>query len=191
MQVIDEQYADLRCYVEKDLHEHVRAPQCCPCCDLLVDLCKWGYYERWVIGRCEHPKCCLIKVRRFRCPVCEKTISLLPGFAQPHHQMSNDLIEDFVLNRQTAQLLRYKDLWEQMLRRFSRWKEHLLSIIGYGLGRSPPVHASSKQVLVWLWQGCGKSFNNATARLTKGFYSSVFGQYRCHKPTQIGEDSPI
>jgi hypothetical protein len=178
---------DLAAYEQKQSHLQVRAPEICPCCHKAGTLAKWGYYLRWVIGACATLDFRKIKVRRFLCRSCRHTISVLPGFAQPKHQMSNALIEDFMLSKATLQVERYEPIWKKMLRRLARFRDKLLRIVGFGLGRAPPVEAMTLDVLLWLWQSCGQDLNKATACLTKRFHCSVFGQYRCHEAAQIGE----
>lgn len=65
-----------------------------PHCRRIKTLCALGYYVRNLsrlgAGALQ------LSVRRFRCCVCRKTVSLLPAFAQPYRFVQNHTIEYFV-----------------------------------------------------------------------------------------------
>jgi len=58
----------------------------CPICNDQVNLIKNGFYHRNVIDKDNLVYC--LAIRRFVCPHCGKTVSLLPDFLMPYFQSS-------------------------------------------------------------------------------------------------------
>ena len=67
------------------------APTRCPYkdCHMPVKLKKHGYYRRYLILRGFEG---YIRIRRYRCPVCGRTVSMLPSFCVPGFQYGADVI---------------------------------------------------------------------------------------------------
>jgi hypothetical protein len=65
--------------------EYPEAPQRCPHkdCGMPVRLKKHGFYKRYVLTGTFRG---MIRVRRYKCPVCGRTVSVLPAFCLPHFQ---------------------------------------------------------------------------------------------------------
>jgi hypothetical protein len=67
------------------------APKRCPHkgCHMPVELKKHGYYKRYLIlgGFAGY-----IRIRRYICPVCGKTVSMLPSFCIPGFQYGADVV---------------------------------------------------------------------------------------------------
>lgn len=74
------------------------APERCPFkdCKMPVKLQKHGYYSRFFISKSFFGK---IYIRRYICPVCGRTVSMLPMFCIPRFQYSSDdiinILRDF------------------------------------------------------------------------------------------------
>lgn len=63
------------------------APKRCPFkdCSMPVELKKHGYYKRFFISRYFSG---ILYIRRYICPICGKTVSMLPVFCLPYFQYS-------------------------------------------------------------------------------------------------------
>ena len=119
MQVIAEGYEEVEPYVEGELHRQVRGPCSCPKCEAFGTLSVLGYYWRYVFSLCS-PSEFLIGVRRFRCSACAVTVSMLPAFAQPHHHLGNDILDELVSGDIPPSLQRHTDMFTGMVKRFGR-----------------------------------------------------------------------
>jgi hypothetical protein len=162
MQLIAEGYEDVESYVEGQLHRQVRRPCHCPRCEA------YGSFG----------------VRRFRCSGCAVTVSLLPAFAQPHHHLSNDILDAFVSGKIVPSLQRHTDIFSGMVKRFGRFRQRLFSETGLGFGRDPPQkEVPDLETIKWLWNQNQKSFRLTTNNLIRHYRCTVFGKYSCHQPT--------
>ena len=78
-------------------------PSHCPQCDAKQPLKAHGFYTRTIIDTAfDGP----IRVRRYLCAACRRTVSLLPGFALPYLRSSLSVIALFLI----ARLLQVKTL---------------------------------------------------------------------------------
>lgn len=184
MQVISELYEDPEAYVSGELHGQVRPPSCCPRCQRQGSLGSLGYYRRYVLFRGAEAAV-RIPVRRFRCKSCSVTVSVLPVFAQPHHLLGNDVLDDILAGRVDPQRNWFAvTLFKGMLKRFGRFRERLYAVLGLGFGRDPPeTSAPDQDHLRWLWLKNQSKFSTATQNLVRHYRCTVFGRYRCHEPT--------
>lgn len=154
-------------------------PLRCPNCRVRGSLAALGYYERWLSDGDGRPA--KIAIRRFRCRVCHRTVSLLPDFAQPYRLVRNAAIEryfggDVVAGEVQRSLYLLRCYW----RRFITWLPRLSRAVGAHLGLSPPVSQPRK----W-WDfliGATGNLARATCRLVAEVRVTVFGQYWCHQP---------
>ena len=62
-------------------------------CMVPVKMKKHGFYRRYVISRMF---CGIIYIRRYICPCCGRTVSMLPSFLLPQFQYSIPYIVDFI-----------------------------------------------------------------------------------------------
>lgn len=79
-------------FSRKNDHIFPSSPNKCPFpeCHMPVKLKKHGYYSRYIISKSFSG---LIYIRRYICPVCGKTVSMLPMFCIPQFQYSgSDII---------------------------------------------------------------------------------------------------
>ncbi|MDD5198923.1 MAG: DUF6431 domain-containing protein [Terrimicrobiaceae bacterium] len=168
-------------YFSNEKQRSMRPPSPCPHCNSKQVLRALGYYDRDV-SRLNEKGYVRISVRRFRCIVCGKTVSLLPSFAQPYRIVLNATIQAFA-----AGDIYHPDVewWIIYLRRY--WKRFcfwlpLLRQSVPGIGLSPPSEDAAaywRQVVIW-----AGSLSSATARLTSDFQITLFGRYRCHVPNR-------
>jgi hypothetical protein len=127
----------------------------------------------------------LIFVRRFLCCSCQKTVSLLPSFAQPYRFVQNCTIESYVQgNPFSDEVTRHLDLLSQYWKRFRRWLPELERTLGHALERAPPRDPNAA------WRFLLEDHDDlglTTQNLVTAFQVTLFGRYRCHHPNRRGE----
>lgn len=167
-------------YERENAQLQVGRPKDCPNCEKCVGMLALGYYSRWVSSSSRR-KVTLITIRRFRCPACHLTTSMLPDFAQPYRLVGTDMVDEYlagsrgcdVVNVWSEHLVRYQRRFDDRLPETRR----VLSAV-YGL-------AELSRVAVDLWEEIRRYFGGArmlTARLAGETRMTVFGLYRCHHP---------
>ena len=124
-------------YVQQNFHQRMRAPEECPQCHRYHRFQAHGYYERFATDRMG--KVLRIRVRRFLCTHCARTLSCLPYFLQPYRLISNPTMEAFMLGEgQRLDVQRQAGLLQRYRQRFvSGWKT-LAQLLGNLFGRAPP-----------------------------------------------------
>ena len=167
----------------EECEKQIRPPIRCPHCRRTKTLWALGYYVRNLsrLG----PGALHLSVRRFRCHVCGKTVSLLPSFAQPYRFVQNSTIEYFARGVPFSdEVARHLVLLSQYWRRFSRELSGLERTLGHALGRAPP--RDPKEAWDFLLSHY-YDLNTATQTLTSLFQITLFGRYRCHRPNRPEE----
>jgi hypothetical protein len=180
MQLICPTRLDAEEYVATDAHLHMRRPASCPHCRKQKVLRALGFYARSVTVA-SSSRLASIKVRRFRCLQCKRTVSMLPSFAQPYRLVCNITIGRFF----DGQSLKTESLrWDYLLcrywRRFNNWLPDLISIVGRVPGLPMP-ESTTKGSWRALTEAYGK-FDRTTQILVRQFRITAFGRYRCHGP---------
>ena len=165
-------------YVAEGFHKRMRPPAECPHCSRSKSLLALGYYSRNLsrIGL----GALLILVRRFWCSFCNKTVSLLPSFAQPYRFVQNRTIETYVRGHPLPdEVIRHLDLLSQYWNRFCGWLPEIERTLGHAPVRAPP----RDPFLAWglLVAGHG-GLASTTQKLVTTFQITPFGRYRCHRP---------
>jgi len=183
MQLICPILIDAERFVSEERHRQMRPPHDCPHCGRHGALWALGYYARHlsILSRRDTLR---LKVRRFRCRWCRKTVSLLPWFAQPYRLIQNETIHRFA-TRQRGHLdvLHWTPLLVRYWRRFERWIPELSKVTGHFIGRGPP---RSQPEAWWLRiVDCWGGPEEATAFLIGSFRITLFGRYRCHHPNPL------
>ena len=178
MQLIYALDIDPERYVAESFHKRMLPPTECPHCYSERTLWSLGYYSRnlsrMVLGTLR------IFVRRFRCRCCRKTVSVLPGFAQPYRFVQNRTIENYVRGSPFPdEVTRHLDLLSQYWRRYRLWLPELARTLGHALGRAPP----RDPIAAWrfLVEPHG-DLGSTTQNLVNAFQITPFGRYRCHRP---------
>jgi hypothetical protein len=167
-------------YAEKGLERTVSRPAMCPYCGNWAALEAHGYYQRWVSAFEAVGRLVRIRVRRFFCRRCERTVSLLPSFALTYRLLNSELVERFL----TGQPLRgAEQRWQALLQRYraraERFYPQLVALIGREFGLTPPADTGG-ELLAWLlklWRGLGP----VTEQLVNRWAVTPFGLYRCHQ----------
>lgn len=182
MQIIREIEESPEVYTARLWHPNLKAPEECPHCATCKSLRSLGYYERFVsgTGSIVHR----IRIRRFRCFQCGKTVSLLPMFAQPYRLVSNETIEMAIARQDRFQSA---GCWGGLIRgywrRFIAWIPEL-SRFGASLFGSVSFFdnpkASWERMIRW-----GGSLGGATLLLTREIQLTPFARYRCHAPNPL------
>lgn len=168
-------------YAEKGLERTIGRPAGCPNCTKSQRLEAHGYYRRWVSARDEVGSLVRIRVRRFFCQSCRRTVSLLPSFALSYRLLNNAVVEGFFLGKELVDAERR---WEGLLKRYRRqaqqFSQRLIAIIGVGFGLAPPAAKEVGELIDWLTRLCG-GLGPATEQLVNRWAVTLFGLYRCHQ----------
>lgn len=179
MQLILSSKMDAKDYVAHQEHRRVKRPPECPHCRQQGALRAIGFYSRSVteskLGRIV-----AIKVRRFLCEHCHKTLSLLPSFAQPYRLICSITIERHFNGTPTFDTLQWHGLLRRYWRRFNTWIPDLVLTLGQSLGVKNPERFKESS-----WSSLMNAYGHldqATQRLVSLFQVTVFGQYLCHRP---------
>lgn len=180
MQVIIEFSGDPDDYARQEAQLRVTRPRTCPNCGKNTGLRAFGYYSRWVSSS-NRSKTTLIMVRRFRCPSCHLTTSLLPDFAQPYRLVATDTVDAFLAGNRSGDAV---NVWYSLLHGYHRRFEVQLPATRQILESAYSL-ADLPRVAVDLWEEIRHYFGGArrlTARLAGEIGITVFGIYRCHHP---------
>lgn len=166
-------------YLVAQMQSSMSRPHHCPNCRARRSLAALGYYERWLSGA--DGRLAKIAIRRFRCRICHRTVSLLPDFAQPYRLVRSSAIElyfggDVVADEVQRMIYLLRCYW----RRFVTWLPRLRRALAAHLGLSPPV-SKPREWWAFLMDATG-SLAHATCRLVAEVRTTVFGRYRCHQP---------
>ena len=165
-------------YASTNFHQCIKSPVECPHCDARDALKALGYYSRNITST--KRGVLRILVRRFRCRVCGKTVSILPSFAQPYRLILNATTHEFFGGTLGANALSWLPLLQQYWNRFTKRIPEIDRVIRSVVERSPP-HPDAAG---W-WQFIVTAFGNLekiTATLVSRFGVTLFGRYRCHSP---------
>jgi hypothetical protein len=91
---------DVQGYVREFAHLSIPRPRCCPHCEALDRLIGHGSYPRNAVDpRHSTP----IRIKRFLCRVCQKTVSVLPTFCLPRRHYQTATIQTVLDLRFAAQ----------------------------------------------------------------------------------------
>lgn len=140
-------------YANEDLQQTIKPPTRCPHCGAQEALMALGYYSRHLTS--VERSVLRIFVRRFRCCICQKTVSILPSFAQPYRLVLNVTINEFFNGTVSAHGLKWLSLLKQYWNRFKKWLPAVESTIASLVERSPP----SSDPIGW-WQIIVQEFGN-------------------------------
>jgi transposase-like protein len=91
MQIIFETKDKPETYADRGTGRYPEAPEHCPHagCNKPVKMKKHGFYKRYIILRGLNVQ---IRIRRYKCPVCGKTVSMLPAFCLSYYQYGIEAI---------------------------------------------------------------------------------------------------
>jgi transposase-like protein len=182
MQIIAKTHQGPEAYCREEAHFQMRPPDYCPHCDQPNSFNALGYYSRYLAGK--GANFLHLRIRRFRCRRCRRTISLLPHFAQPYRLIRNRMITLFVAGTHSKQTVRWEGILKRYWRRFCRWSVKLRGILIANWGRSPPVDPEG----LWDWlEHFFGGLEKASDRLIGDLQITFFGRYRCHQPNRAQE----
>jgi len=154
-------------------------PNKCPNCGQIRSLVSLGYYGRWLTGL--DARVLRLLIRRFRCRVCGRTVSLLPDFAQPYRLVRNETIEGYFAGESGRDdVKRWSVLLDRYWQRFVVWLPELRTVAAVIFGRGPPANRP-REWWSFVVVATG-SLARATQRLVIEVGVTVFGRYRCHRP---------
>jgi transposase-like protein len=181
MQIIRAVQVSVGRYVSTSFHQSIRPPVKCPHCNTPDALAAHGYYSRNVTN----PERGVLRifVRRFRCRICRRTVSILPSFAQPYRLIVNATINEFFGGTLGTNALSWLPLLKQYWNRFANWLPEIERIIRSVVERSPPQPDAAG----W-WAVMVSAFGDLekiTTTLASRFGVTLFGRYRCHSITPL------
>ena len=166
-------------YARENFQRNIQRPVNCPRCGAWNALAALGYYSRNITS--SERGVLRIFVRRFRCRLCHKTISILPSFAQPYRLVLNAVISEFFKGTLGARSLSWLSLLKQYWNKFADWLPEIDNIIRSVVERSPPQPDATG----W-WTAIIEVFGSIekiTITLVSHFGVTLFGRYRCHSPS--------
>lgn len=179
MQIVTPLGVTPEAYINGEFHFLAPPPVCCPNCGSTRRLEALGYYER-SISATESARVLRFLVRRFRCPQCRRTTSLLPDFAQPYRLVANALIDlNFPAPETSNRSGRMAYLLNRYWRRFTVWLPELQP----GLADDFQIEVSADSSAS-AWSALNKAFSGTsmmTSILVWKSKSTLFGRYRCHQ----------
>lgn len=120
MQIIHEFNLTVGEYAAKGQDNVFPCLECCPICKAQIPLKPHGFYQRFVVHKF---KVYRIKIRRYKCLDCKRTISILPSFLLPYYQYSLEMILEHLreyLKGKQGKVPFYRQLTEFYAKRFFR-----------------------------------------------------------------------
>ena len=156
----------------------ISRPKNCPNCRLPKSLEALGYYARNLVGNIGKVR--RIIIRRFRCRDCERTVSILPSFAQPYRLVQNPIVHRVFQGELFAEASRWLPLIRSYWLKFCRWLPDLRKQIGEITSRAPPRRNPQDwwNLLTTLMGSLG----SITMKFVQEFGFTLFGRYQCHSP---------
>lgn len=180
MQMISPTLLDAEEYAAEQAHRHIKRPSQCPQCKEPRTLRALGFYSRSVTSPATGDVV-TIKVRRFLCGHCRRSLSILPSFAQPYRLICSFTIERFFNKSSVGRdTLQWHGLLRRYWRRFNSWIPELVAIVGRAFGLPPPTHVDQSS-----WRAVFEAYGHldqATRKLVKLYRVTLFGRYQCHSP---------
>jgi transposase-like protein len=132
-------------------------PDHCPQCEAGQPLVGHGFYSRTLVDAASDS---VIRVRRYLCRSCRRTVSLLPEFALPYLRFSVSVIAAFLIARllegrtlvaaaaATAQLRMPYQRGQFWVRRFRRQAEALCGALAAKITPMPAAHFVTRALLM-------------------------------------------
>jgi len=168
-------------YVRDGAHRKMARPDGCAICGKSGGMRAHGYYSRSVTIPGPIMRL-LIQIRRFLCCFCRRTTSMLPDFAQPYRLVATETVNEYLAgSRDGAEVTR----WSEHLGRYQQRFEDRIQDTRRALATAYDIGELSL-VATDLWGEVCRSFGGArrfTARFAGEVGMTVFGIYRCHRPT--------
>ncbi len=169
-------------YVRDGAHRKMARPDECPICGKSGGMRPHGFYPRSVTIPGPIMRL-LIQIRRFLCFFCRRTTSMLPDFAQPYRLVATDTVNEYLAgSRDGAEVTR----WSEHLGRYQQRFEDRIPETREALATAYNIGKLSL-VATDLWGEVCRDFGGArrfTARFAGEVGMTVFGIYRCHRPTE-------
>jgi len=167
-------------YAREGAERRIARPEKCPNCRKCSGLRALGYYSRWVssLGR---QRLTQIRIRRFRCPECNRTTSMLPDFAQTYRLVETDTVDRYLSGSRSGEGV---DVWSGLLGGYQRKFESRLPETRRVLSGGFSIPALPC-CAVEIWACACQFFGGArglTARMANEAGMTVFAQYQCHHP---------
>ncbi len=179
MQVLYRVYVEAEGYVAQKFQERIPAPASCPHCGTPKSFWALGYYERNLSGTISGVM--RIRIRRFRCIHCGKTVSFLPDFAQPYRLVQSRTIHRFFCgHRHASDIVRWYPLLQKYWHRFERWLPEVRKSVSLERSCRPPPTRQSRAWWISLVERLG-DLVPMTVHFVSQFHMTLFGGYRFHE----------
>jgi hypothetical protein len=165
-------------YVATQAHRQIIPDSVCPSCERATPLHRHGNYPRWVVSVLG--ALWRLRIARFFCPLCRRTISYLPDFALTYRVLGPDSFGAYLDERhERPDVRRWWTLLSTYRRRFEAFGAELIRSVGAGLGLAPPLSPQG----LWPWiKRAGDSLTTVTRRLVTTFRIGLLRRYQCHQP---------
>ncbi len=170
-------------YATSCAHLRVIPDEACPRCSQAGPLQGHGSYARGITAATG--KVMSIRIARFLCLSCGRTISYLPSFALSYRPVQAATVEAFLEGRyERRDVQAWADLLRQYRRRMLAYGSELWPAISgeFGRCRAPPPGST-------LWPYLKEAYGSlaaATRRLVTQFKITLFARYQCHQPAAAG-----
>ncbi|MFT3990590.1 MAG: DUF6431 domain-containing protein [Luteolibacter sp.] len=192
MQVLVAFPGDPEYYASSGAERRIPPPSSCPNCKCPRRPRLLGYYQRYVSAKTGEP--IQLKIRRFRCTHCRRTVSLLPDFCLSYRVVRGESVARFLRgNGIDASDLRWHGLLVGCRKKFASWLPELGSMIHqtFGLHWEKPSIQS-------VWMGIEQHFGGwieARCHVLSKCGVTLLGAYRCHRPaffaSSKGDHTPL
>ena len=173
-------------YSKNQGHLKSKPPERCLHC-AHPTLHRHGWYLRNVV---ELGRLYEIRVPRFLCPPCHRTISLLPSFAQPYRLLGTVMTEAFLTHRFDAPGTdSYRDLLLAYRRRWEQRAPVIETITGAFFAPVVDESVTAAQRLLKSMLSQWGDLSAASVGLLEDFGEALLGRYRIHDWARVARGS--
>jgi len=162
-------------YEEQDTYLRIKPEAQCPSCFKACPLHRLGFYERFVTN--SEGIALRIRVARFVCSLCRRSISYLPVFALSYRLVNARTLDRFLGgNHQAMDVQRCRTLLLRYLGRMHAFLPSLISVAGHAFDWIPRPPDPD-------WMGVKKACGSlaaATRQLVHKLAITMFARYQCH-----------
>lgn len=173
-------------YIQNRGHQNCKPPERCLHCGRRK-LHRHGSYPRDVI---ELGRLYAVRVPRFLCPACRRTVSLLPSFAQPYRLLGTALIEAFLTNRFDQPGIDSRwDLLQANRRRWMQRAGQIETVTGAFFEPLVDESVGAPERLLRSMLARWVDLQRAGVHLLEGFGEALLGRYRIHDWARVARGS--
>ena len=159
-------------------------------CHTPMQLKKHGYYQRWLITETFQGH---IRIRRYICPVCGKTVSMMPAFCIPHFQYGAEVIVNSVWSSfASGSIMQAAQEWSKEISSLTR--RHLTYYRGrmcknrhfvqYGMNAMPPAPVEMGRIsgdIEWTRKLLHEIRSTNIPTFNAGFHNTTGSSFMSHR----------